>query len=322
MASGTLKRIDQRPISTTRGEIRAFLVVRNEALRLPSTLRHHRGLGVHRFFVLDNGSTDGTLDLLAGEPDVHVFTTDESYAASACGIVWTNALLDAFGDGCWTLTIDADEQFIYPHYEQLNIPLLCRYLDFSKAQALVCLLLDMYSDRPIRDTVHDPRGSLIDTCRFFDAAPYRINKIEPCPHFQIFGGVRERIFRDVGSAFHPPTISKVPLVRWQKGMNFIHSTHTLTPVKMSNMLGGLLHFKFLSDFHDRVTTEVVRNEHYAGAREYRAYLDLFKKQGTVGFFGKESACFQGSAQLVGLGLMRSEPAFEQSVQLTQAARAV
>ncbi len=58
------------------------MTVRNEALRLPSTLRQHRALGVNRFFVVDNGSTDGTLDLLAGEPDVHVFTTADSYAGS------------------------------------------------------------------------------------------------------------------------------------------------------------------------------------------------------------------------------------------------
>ena len=78
MASGTLERIDSHPIYDSPDEIRAFMTVRNEALRLPSTLRHHREFGVHRFFVVDNGSTDGTLDLLAKEPDVHVFTTADS----------------------------------------------------------------------------------------------------------------------------------------------------------------------------------------------------------------------------------------------------
>ena len=82
MASGTLQRIDSRPFDEGPGEIRAFLTVRNEALRLPSTLRHCRELGVHRFFVVDNGSTDGTLELLAGEADVHVFTIVDSYAGS------------------------------------------------------------------------------------------------------------------------------------------------------------------------------------------------------------------------------------------------
>src|SRR5215475_13469447 len=107
-----IKRLDSRLIPDDKEEIRAFLVIRNEALRLPSTLRHHRSLGVHRFFILDNGSTDGTLEYVLKQPDVHVFSTSERYSQSHYGVVWTNALLDSFGVGHWTLTIDADEQLI------------------------------------------------------------------------------------------------------------------------------------------------------------------------------------------------------------------
>jgi len=94
-----MKRIDSRPIPDNKEEIRSFLIVRNEALRLPSTLRHHRSLGVHRFFVLDNGSTDGTLDYVLAQPDVHVFSTTERYSQSHCGIVWTNELLNSGSSG-------------------------------------------------------------------------------------------------------------------------------------------------------------------------------------------------------------------------------
>ena len=321
MSTTTLDRIDNHPIPAGGDEVRAFMTVRNEALRLPSTLRHHRELGVHRFFVVDNGSTDGTLDLLANEPDVHVFTTAQSYAGSHWGVAWMNAMLDAFGDGHWTLTIDADEQFVYPHYEQLGIGLFCRYLDYVKAQAVFCLLLDMYSNRPVAQAVHDPAGALIDTCRYFDAGDYRTSSIALCPYSEIHGGVRERIFRAVQAAYHPPTVSKVPLVRWQKGMRFLYSTHSLSHVTTAKVTGALLHFKFLSDFHDRVETEVARGEHYDGAREYRAYRDLMRKQGAVNFLTDKSMRFQDSAQLVRLGLMRTEDVFEKSVQMTQAARA-
>src|ERR1044071_3643823 len=62
MANAELTRIDQRPIPDNFQEIRAFMMVWNESIRLESTLRHYRQLGVHRFFVVDLGSTDGTLD--------------------------------------------------------------------------------------------------------------------------------------------------------------------------------------------------------------------------------------------------------------------
>jgi hypothetical protein len=62
-------RIDTRPIPE-RQELRAFLVVRDEIARLPDVFRHHRGLGIERFFVVDNGSSDGTLEFLQDQSDV------------------------------------------------------------------------------------------------------------------------------------------------------------------------------------------------------------------------------------------------------------
>jgi hypothetical protein len=99
----------------------------------------------------------------------------------------------------------------------------------------------------------------------FDTGEYRVSTIKLCPYFEVHGGVRERIFQAVQAAYHPATISKVPLVRWRKGMQFHYGTHSLTHVATSKGSGALLHFKFLSDFHGRVETEVARGEHYATA---------------------------------------------------------
>jgi Glycosyl transferase family 2 len=189
-----IKRLDSRPIPNNKEEIRAFLVIRNEALRLPSTLRHHRSLGVHRFFVMDNESTDGTLDYLLAQPDVHVFSTSERYSQSHYGVVWTNALLDNFGAGHWTLTIDADEQLIYPHYEQIPLPGFCDYLNSIGAEAVPCLLSDMYSDATVEATAHDPERLLLETCGYFDRAPYRMQRVSQAPYLEICGGMRERLF--------------------------------------------------------------------------------------------------------------------------------
>ena len=321
-ATSGWQRIDNRPVPATPGEIRAFMVVRNEVLRLPSTMRHHRELGVDRFFIIDHDSDDGTLDFIAAQPDVHVFRTTESWSSGRWGVDWINAILDVFGDGHWTLTIDADEHFIYPHYEELELRLFCRYLDYVNAQAAFCFVLDMYSDRPVAETVHDPRTSLLDTCHYFDPGEYRAISVPDCPYRQIYGGVRERMFQNVGVDFHPPTLSTVPLVRWRRGgVQFLHGRHVISPVTTAGVTSALLHFKFLSDFHDRVELEAVRGERFAGAREYRAYRDLLRLNEAVSFFGAKSMSFEDSNQLVRLGLMKSEEAFEQSVRMTRDARA-
>jgi hypothetical protein len=80
----TLVRTDHRSVNNNRTEIRAFMTVRDEKLRLPHSLDHHRKLGVSRFFVIDNGSTE----FLLAQSDCHVFLTRESYAESRYGLEW------------------------------------------------------------------------------------------------------------------------------------------------------------------------------------------------------------------------------------------
>ena len=53
-----MERLDDKPIPRGSGEIRCFCVGRNEAVKIPQFLEHHRGLGVDRFFYVDNGSDD------------------------------------------------------------------------------------------------------------------------------------------------------------------------------------------------------------------------------------------------------------------------
>src|SRR4051812_26093780 len=298
MTIADLNRIDSRLIPDNRDEIRVFLLVWNDMLRLESTLKHYRQLGAHRFLVVDSGSTDGTLDLLAAAPDVHAF----SATGDGDGIVRLHALLDAFGARHWALTVDADELFIYPHYEQLELPLFCRYLNYVGAQAVPCVSLDMYAASPLGDAVHRPGTPLVNTCRYFDAAPYRMDRTDTCPYIDIHGGVRERIFPPA-PAGQSAVLNRVPLVRWQTGMRYLRGTGNITPVQTSNIMAALLRFEFLSDFPERAPSGVTLSE---GA--------------STNFYCGNSVQFESSAQLVELGLMATSKAYEESVQLTAAAR--
>jgi glycosyltransferase involved in cell wall biosynthesis len=303
MSNSELTRIDHRPISDNRQEIRAFMMVWNESIRLESTLKHYRELGIDRFFVIDLGSTDGTLDLLAGTSDVHVFT-----ATGNAEVAYLNALLDAYGAGHWSLTVDADELFIYPHYEDLELPLFCRYLSHVGSQAVACVSLDMYASSPIGDAVHRQGTSLLGTCPYFDAAPYSMVRTDVCPYFEIYGGVRERIFgqardqaRDAGAVGRSPVLSRVPLVRWQAGMQYLRGTGNVTPVTVSHILGALLRFEFLSDYHARS----------GGDPAFSNSTNLYCER---------SVKLEDSAQLVELKLMTTAKSYEESVRLTAEAR--
>ena len=148
MSKAHLTRLDARPIPIRPDEIRCFATIRNEALRLPYFLDYHRGLGVDRFFVVDNASEDGSSEYLLSQDDVHVFFTDDSYAASQCGVGWLNELLNTHAVGHWALTLDADELLVYPLSERIGVHRLTSFLDRFQAHALVTYMLDMYSRLP------------------------------------------------------------------------------------------------------------------------------------------------------------------------------
>ena len=146
-----MKRLDSNDISCNDSDIILFCCIRNELLRLPYFIKYHRKLGVDRFIFVDNASSDGSVDYLLSLNNVHVFYTDQSYADSRCGVDWLNELLNRYGTDHWVLTLDADELFVYPKCESINLHHLSRYLEAEKSQAVLTFMLDMYSDRSIQN---------------------------------------------------------------------------------------------------------------------------------------------------------------------------
>jgi len=287
----------------------ATLVVRNEIVRVASTLNHHRALGVAAFLVVDNGSSDGTREYLAAQPDVCLWSTDRSFGESNFGTEWRNAILDAHAAGRWVLYVDADELFIYPGFETRPLPVFCRFLDGAGARIVFAVMLDMYSDKPLAETAHPPGGSLIETCPFFDRRPYSMTAFERFPGMQIRGGVRQRLLRErLGR--EGPLVSKTPLVRWSDGVRFADA-HYVTMAPVADVTGALLHFKFLSDFHAKAEAEAARGEHWNNASEYRAYLALMQT-GLTTLMSDVSARYEDSAQLVRMNLMRTSEGWERA----------
>jgi hypothetical protein len=91
--------------------------------------QHYRAMGVDRFYIVDNESSDGTTEYLASQPDVHLFRTTDRYGESGSGTAWMNALLAEFGVGCWCVTVDIDELLIFPGSEQTPLRRLTAHLD-------------------------------------------------------------------------------------------------------------------------------------------------------------------------------------------------
>jgi glycosyltransferase involved in cell wall biosynthesis len=320
-------------------EVRVFVRTRDEVTRMPHFLAHYRGLGVDRFVVADNGSTDGTTALLAAEPDVHLFAADGSYREARGGQDWLDWLLNQYGARHWCLVLDADELLFYPEIEAMPLRALCDALEREGVEALPCMLLDMYAAHPIGEVEYTPGQSFLAACPWFDAAPYWRTGSDSCPYHEIYGGVRQRVFYprwqrpglglrmterlyNIGHRLppirrnariqswrtkRPPNLAKVPLVRWRQGLRYLASTHKISPVRLSAGSGLLLHFKFLGDFRPKAIREARRGEYFDGASEYRRYASVLEAAPGLSLWHPASTRLESSPQLCALGLMTAPP---------------
>ncbi|MEM9093028.1 MAG: glycosyltransferase family 2 protein, partial [Cyanobacteria bacterium P01_F01_bin.53] len=151
------------------GAVLAFATVRNEAKRLPYFLKYYRDLGIDHFLIVDNDSDDGGADLLAGEPDVSLWSTKASYRKSRFGTDWMNWLKMRYGHGHWTLTVDADEFLLYPYSDTRPLPALCDWLDQSGIRSFGTLLLDMYPKGAIDEITYEPGQNRFEIAEWVDA---------------------------------------------------------------------------------------------------------------------------------------------------------
>lgn len=143
----------------------AVIIVKNEAPYLIEWLAHHRLMGVTRFFVADNVSTDGTSELLAGLArlglvDVLKYPTTPGIKPQlpAYRVMCETMVCDVD----WLAFIDADE-FLWPTGEFADLPQYLAHASRDPALGAIGLNWAVYGSDgalrfdPERVTVRFPR---------------------------------------------------------------------------------------------------------------------------------------------------------------------
>ena len=290
------------------GAILAFGCLRNEAARLPFFLDHHRRLGVDHFLFVDNGSTDGSADWLATQPDVSLWSTPDSYKASRFGLDWVNALLLRHGSGHWCLTLDADELLVYPDHETCDLRALTAWLTAQGVDYMSALMLDLYPQGRVGAAPCTPGQNPLEILPWFDPDGYSRTAMPRYAHVSIRGGPRARVFfaDDLARA---PHLHKTPLIRWHWRYAYLSSTHLALPARLNAGFsrpdlptGALLHTKFLPDILQRSREERARAEHFTHPEHYGDYYD-----GVIAgpdLWHPGAARYESTAQLEALGLIQ------------------
>ena len=298
-------------------EIRLFMVVRNEELRLPYTLKYYLGLGVDRIIVLENYSEDRSYEILKKTERVHVFRTRQSYAKHRS---WIDMLLHLFGVGHWCIIVDADELLVYPHMSKVKLRMFLNFLESRGWNALHALLVDMYPRGPVDRLNYRSGEDFRRVCQFFDPPPYEAYPfVYPgCGrnfNTRYCGGARKRVF---GKSV---CISEFPVVRFSRDIFLHYGRHSIENAKIADVQAALLHFKFLPDFPQRARTEAKRGVHWMGAEEFKVYVKTLEEKGTIDLWTEKSIQLKDEGQLLKLGILKSTPEYDfYASRLERAAR--
>ena len=304
-----LAAVTDRTARIGRGDILCFATIRNERVRLPYFLQYYRALGVDQFLIVDNGSDDGTRELLEGQHDVSLWATNRSYRSAHFGADWLNWLLRKYGHGHWTLTVDIDEFLVYPFCDTRPIRALTDWLDASSVRAFGAMLLDMYPKGRLDDQRYLQGQDPFEIACWFDSGNYVYTKNEDYKNLWIQGGPRARAFFTAEPA-KAPALNKIPLVKWDKSYAFVSSTHMLLPRGLNIVYdewggektsGCLLHAKFLDIMIGKSEEEQTRKQHYSSSKEYTAYREALKERPEI--WCKWSEKYINWRQLEIMGLM-------------------
>lgn len=229
---------------------------------LRALLEYYFSLGAKHVAFLDNGSTDGSVEFLKDYDDVTVLRTGVPYKTYNVAI--KRYLVERFGRGRWTLSVDQDELFDYPYSDVVSLKSLLGYLSENSYTAVVAYMLDMFPERISEDyslTENLSLEELKGTNRFYDISGItresyhdvgEIGNVLANEEIEVLrGGVREEVFNV------RPMLTKHPLVFLDDELRPMdQSDHWAGNARVADFTGVLLHYKLSNSLYETVRQEI------------------------------------------------------------------
>ena len=271
-------------------------VLLNEMERIRIFLSHYRKIGIKKFAILDNGSTDGTLEYLKTQSDVIVFQTKDKFE-SKIKVGWINRIISYFGTAHWYLVVDADELLVWHNAEEDSIQNVIKFLKKEKTFRARALMVDMYT-KEMEWNKERTFEEIYPLCKYFDYNTYYEKESEEL--YLISGGPRKR---KLGME---AWLTKYPLFKLQDN-EIICNPHSVFPYndEKTSCFFAILHYKFLTNNDRKKLRKYAKLGNYASnSAEYKMYLQRQRENiNNFVFYFDDSAEYESSKSISKIGLI-------------------
>jgi hypothetical protein len=291
-------------------ELIVLCLVRDGRPYVRSFVEHYSSMGVKHLVFLDNGSTDGTVEVLTEYDNVTVLRTELPYREHHGLMV--RYLVERFGQGRWSLCVDIDELFDYPYSDVVGLDSLLRYLNSNSYTAVVAQMLDMFPEKPLSGRAGNLDEPLKELHRFYDISDLRRRNIREhprCPPDNTYGGDDIAAFSGGVrlSAFGVNTfLTKHPLVFLDGEVKPVKpGPHWHSSARVADFTGVLLHYKFLDEYLHKQAEKAVREEHrkVKGTVWYKTILEALDRPAGLSITTDASRELKSVNDLVGTQFM-------------------
>lgn len=296
-------------------DVALVCMIKDGGFYLETLIEHHRRIGVRHFLFIDNGSMDGSTDMLAAHPDVTVVSNHLPVAEYECHLR-AQIARQVFSGG-WFLFVDSDELSEMAHGEDRGISAYTEYCNTHGYDIVVGQVLDMFSSQPLSETAAWSYGSCISEFNQFslrDVEEFDYHDQENNGHSWFlctnsisnhdikikYGGIRREVFGEYcGLTVHR-------LVKNSPSIGLYAHPHSSTNAHCADFTMLIRHYKFAGPFLARERRQVEKGVWQHGEDQQR--LNVI---GATDFIitGREEQEFEGTEPLVSNGFLACSERF-------------